>query len=378
MKLRGILVFLFLNLLYSALSWYIGWNGWVWLRTAFGLQEPWIFGLLVGVLAYAYLIGRFLRKLSIFKILGALWFAILQYALMLLPIADLVVLLLGAAGFEMETVIIWTGLAVVVALAVLIGYGLYNAYSPVVRTYSIVIPKGAGSRSGLRIAMASDMHFGHLSGVPHLKRLVKGIKELKPDLILLPGDIIDDDPEPFVRKKMGDLMQELKAPLGVYGVLGNHEYYGGAVPQFLKEMERVGIRIMLDEVLELEDSFYLVGRKDKTDRNRQSIEALLKELSKEQPIIMMDHQPAEIRQAETHGVDLLLSGHTHRGQMAPNHLITRRIFDLDWGHKQFSQLHAIVSSGFGFWGPPIRIGSRSEIVDIHISFSNESRSNVQP
>jgi uncharacterized protein len=87
------------------------------------------------------------------------------------------------------------------------------------------------------------------------------------------------------------------------------------------------------------------------------------------PMIMMDHQPAEIKLAEKNGVDLLLSGHTHRGQMAPNHLVTRKMYDLDWGHRQFTQLHAIVSSGFGFWGPPIRIGSRSEIVQIEVVFT---------
>lgn len=300
--------------------------------------------------------------------MGAYWFGIFQYSLLLLPLANLVVLIFTIFNYPQESVIIWTGSIVLLAFIVLLLYGTFNAYSPVVRTYSLEIPKLAGNRTHLRIAMASDMHFGNLSGLSHLHRLIKNVNQLKPDLILLPGDIIDDDPKPFIQKKMGDVMKDLSAPLGVYGVLGNHEYYGGAIPEFVKEMNRIGIKILQDEIVKIDEAFYLVGRKDKTDSKRKSMQELVENLEHSYPIIMMDHQPAEIKQAVETDIDLLLSGHTHRGQMAPNHLITRRIFDLDWGHQQFNQLHAIVSSGFGFWGPPLRIGSRSEIIQIEVTF----------
>lgn len=136
-------------------------------------------------------------------------------------------------------------------------------------------------------------------------------------------------------------------------------------------MERIGVTILLDESVKVDDSFYLVGRKDKTDSNRFSMEELLGKIDLSSPIIVMDHQPGEIKHAKMHGADLILSGHTHRGQMAPNHLITRKMFELDWGYMKKNQLHTIVSSGYGFWGPPLRIGSRSEIVQIDISFGTE-------
>ncbi|HLO12132.1 MAG TPA: metallophosphoesterase [Pseudoneobacillus sp.] len=360
-----ILIFL---IIYSTLGFYISWNGWVWLHTVFGLEDKWIYGFIAGLLFYSYLIGRGLKRLTFLRIIGSYWFAVLQYALLLLPIADLAVWIMTLLELSKEMVIAWTGAVILLLFGIIFLYGTYNAYSPVVRTYTINIPKPGKNRFNLRIAMASDMHFGHLSGIAHIRRLVKGVKELHPDIILLPGDIIDDDPDPFIEKKMGDIMKELSAPLGVYGVLGNHEYYGRAIPEFVKEMERIRVNILQDETIKVSDSFYLVGRKDKTDSKRQSIEVLMADIDKSIPIIMMDHQPAEIKLAEKYGVDLLLSGHTHRGQMAPNHLVTRKIFDLDWGYKQFSQLHAIVSSGFGFWGPPLRIGSRSEIVLIEVSF----------
>ena len=87
----------------------------------------------------------------------------------------------------------------------------------------------------------------------------------------------------------------------------------------------------------------------------------------------MDHQPYQLDIAEAAGADVMLSGHTHRGQIAPNHLFTRRIFELDWGYLRKGNLHAIVSSGFGTWGPPIRLGSQSEIIELTIHFTSNDR-----
>jgi uncharacterized protein len=107
---------------------------------------------------------------------------------------------------------------------------------------------------------------------------------------------------------------------------------------------------------------YLISRGVKRFSFFQQINQLLSVITFDKSIIMMDHQPTEIKQAEKSGVDLLLSRHTRRGQMAPNHLVTKKMYDLGWRYRKFNKLHAIVSSGFGFRGPPIRIGSRSEIV----------------
>ncbi|MEH7505288.1 metallophosphoesterase [Neobacillus drentensis] len=376
MKPRYLLNFMFIIIVYASLTFYIGWNGWVWLHTAYDLNNKWIYGFIVGLISCSYIIGHFLKGVPLFKIIGSYWFGLFQYAILFLPLSNLVAFLLILTGLPTTSVIYWVGGAVFLALVILFIYGTYNAYSPVVRTFSLVIPKQVGELKELRIAMASDMHFGRLSGIRHVRRLVREVNALQPDIILLPGDIIDDDPVPFTQKKMGNVMKDLSAPLGVFGVLGNHEYYGGGIPTFLQEMERIGINILLDQVIKVGDSFYLAGRKDKTDSNRLSIENLLVDIDPTHPIIMMDHQPAEITQAQVNNVDLLLSGHTHRGQMAPNHLITKRIFENDWGYLQKSQLHTIVSSGFGFWGPPLRIGSRSEIIQIDITFVNSGNSGI--
>ncbi|WP_078382638.1 metallophosphoesterase [Sutcliffiella halmapala] len=347
---------------------YLGWNVWVYLRVIFEWESPIIYSILLALIAYSYILGRLIKSLSWLSVVGSYWFALVQYGLLLFPLANLTVYLLNQFPIDERSAIIWTGSITLLLLLLLFIVGTYNAYSPVIRHYEIAISKEIENLKELRIAVASDMHFGKLSGRAHVNRLVKTVEKIKPDLILLPGDIIDDDPKQFVRKKMGEILKQLQAPLGVYGVLGNHEYYGREIPAFLEEMEKLDIRILMDEVININNSFYLLGRKDKTDARRKSFTELVDGLEPGIPIIAMDHQPAELKEAEVSGIDLILSGHTHRGQMAPNHFITRKIFELDWGYLKKNKLHAIVSSGFGFWGPPIRIGSRSEVVEITVKF----------
>lgn len=363
-RIKTIIIVFFSFLIYSMIVYYNGWNGYVLLRALDVISYPGIYILFIIFLAYSYILSHF-TSFTIFKIVGSYWLAILEYSILLFPIANLFWLLLNQ---WITDATIWIGMVTLSIILIILLYGTFNAYFPIIRTYQLSVEKRIAKRDSLTIAVASDMHFGTLTGKSHLNRLVTKINTLAPDLILLPGDIIDDDPIPFMKKKMGDQLAKLHAPLGVYGVLGNHEYYGKMIPEFLKEMNRIGIKILLDEKVTVDDSLRLIGRKDKTDKDRLSISALLENEESTLPILMMDHQPAELEEAMNDGIDVIVSGHTHRGQMAPNHLITKRVFELDWGYKKKKQLHAIVSSGYGFWGPPIRIGSRSEIIYVKVTF----------
>lgn len=364
---KQILLFFVAFLLYNLLVLYLGWNGYHWLKSLKLVNSPFLYLLFVFLLAYAYILSHFIRSSTFLKIIGSYWLAIFEYGLLLFPIANLSWLLLQVF-IPADDVTRFIGSITFGILLFLIIYGSFNAYSPVVRNYPIVLDKKQGKRASIRIAMASDMHFGTLSGKRHLNRLIREVNKLQPDLILLVGDIIDDDPLPFLKKKMGDQLKELDAPLGVYGVLGNHEYYGKMIPTFLEEMKRIGVHMLLDEAVTVDQTIRIIGRKDKTDDTRLSIADLLASDDHQLPLLMMDHQPTALNEGMKAGIDLLLCGHTHRGQLAPNHLITKKVFELDYGYKKKNQLHTIVSSGFGFWGPPIRIGSRSEIVSIDINF----------
>ncbi|WP_336885201.1 metallophosphoesterase [Caldalkalibacillus salinus] len=390
--------------IYAFINVYIGWNGWLWIETQFSHPPFWLYITIFIVVSFAYILAWVHPVFAPLKVVGAYWFAVLQYAIIILPVTSMMYFVLLLLNISSERAINVLGWFVICTYLVIGLFGTYYAYSPVVRTYSIRIPKRkktgtkidgdvdvSTDRAGnventgntdstdresqqkdhlqtLRIAMASDMHFGALSGSTHARRLVKRVNERQPDIIFLVGDIIDDAPDSFIRKGMGDILADMKAPLGIYGVLGNHEYYGGQIPRFLREMERIQVKILLDEVVKINEDFYIIGRKDRTDHHRMTIEALKQDLDSELPLFLLDHQPYELSKAQKAGIDLYLAGHTHRGQMAPNQFITKKIYELDWGYKKKGSLHAIVSSGFGFWGPAIRIGSRSEIVVIDVHF----------
>lgn len=357
-------------LLFNALLTYLGWNVSVYAQTLFPAMPGSLIWTLFFVLSYSYILSRAASFLSFLRLVGSLMFGFFQYAIVLFPLANMGVWIATVNGVPSYEAITWVGHVTAIVFILLFVYGMFNAYSPVVRKYTITVPKSGAKISSLRITMASDMHFGRLSGVAHAKKLVKEVNLTNPDIILLAGDVIDDELDPFLDKNMGDILHRMKAPLGVYGVLGNHEYYGGQVKEYIEEMDRIGIRILTDEVILVDHMFYIIGRKDKTDHNRLAFEQLTVGLDRELPIVAMDHQPSELHAASEAMVDVLFSGHTHRGQMAPNHLITRKLFELDWGYAQKNTLHAFVSSGYGFWGPPIRIGSRSEILQVDVLFES--------
>lgn len=375
MKLRFIAILTVFLVIYVALSAYIGWNGWLLLSQLTSWDNRTLYWIVIAILALGYIVGRLGQSTPLkwiaepLKLIGSYWLAIFEYGLILLPIADITGLLLKWGGASSEIYISTVGGAAALLLLVILIAGTRNAWSPIIRTYKVRIPKYAGDRKKLTVAMASDLHLGTVIGKGHLKRLISTISEIKPDIILLPGDILDDDLSPFLHKGMPAVLRQLKAPLGVYAVTGNHEYIGGKVPEFRSALDAIGIRLLMDEAAVIDDNFIVIGRKDKAAGERKSISELVEPLDRSLPLIMLDHQPSDLAAAELNGIDLSLSGHTHRGQMAPNHLITRKIFELDWGYKKKGNLHAIVSSGFGFWGPPIRIGSRSEVLRIEVEFN---------
>lgn len=377
----GMIVSAVLSLaVFAGLNLYLGWNGAVFWREAIpGVPVLW-FWLVYCVLALSYLAASVLRRALPYvlskwvKIVGSYGMAVLFYLVILVPLADIAYGLLRLAGVESSTAILGTGWTALTLLALVLLAGSRNAWRTVIRHYELEVPKACGDgRKELRIAAASDIHLGAMVGNRHLVRMARIMERLKPDVILLAGDVLDDSLEPFLRENMAESMKQLKAPLGVYASLGNHEYYGGHIREYIREMDKVGVRVLTDQVEDVEGSFYIAGRKDRAAEQanlggRMSVGQLLSEADLSKPVILLDHQPYALQTAADAGADLMLSGHTHRGQMAPAHLVTRRLFELDWGYLKKGAMHVIVSSGYGLWGPPVRLGSRSEIIDIRLKF----------
>jgi uncharacterized protein len=358
-------------LLYNLLIFYIGYNIWAWIRNISGDRKSIkiIFWAVLVIFAYSFVFSRWLDESLFFTWLGAAWLSLFYFLILLLPVANIAVFLRRFTRFQKEKFVKWTGYSVLLVVVCSFIFGMFNAYSPSVTTYEINIPKKVEGKQNLKIIMASDMHFGDLSGSGQAEKLVKYINSQSPDLVLFPGDIIDDDITPFLEEGIPEILKRIKAP--VYASLGNHDRDD---VDLVKIFNNSGMKVLDDTVLNLPEGITLVGRKDRgyQDVVRAELSTLMKQVDKKKPIILLEHQPYDLDIAEKNGVDLILSGHTHRGQVAPGNLITNMIFENDWGYLKKGELQSIVSSGYGVWGLPLRIGTRSEIVQINVSF-NPSR-----
>lgn len=356
-------------LLYVVLVFYIGWSGWSWMKPLLSAKFKWLYVFAISFISASFILGQFIGSFSLLNIIGAYWLAAFSLLILLLPIVHVSLWLLRLTSLPRHYVQKWAGSITLLLLIVLIGYGSYNAYSPVVRTYDLQIDKEAGGLDQFKIVMSADMHFGLLSGSAHAKRMVAQIQALQPDLVLYPGDIIDDDLDAYLASGIDEIISEINAPYGVYASLGNHDKFNGPIEELIEVIEQNNIQVLYDETITINDQFTLIGRKDRIESDRASLDELMDGLDHSLPLILLDHQPFDLDIAMDNGVDLMLSGHTHRGQVAPAHLITQAMYENDWGHLQKGSFHSVVTSGFGFWGPPIRIGSRSEVVLINVTFT---------
>ncbi len=360
-----VLIGILFLIIYGLLVFYIGWSGWSWMRPVVSARFKIAYIAIMVFLASSFILGRLFGDFSILSMIGSYWLGIFALLLLMLPIVHLSIWLLRLTALPRHRVQKWAGSLTLLTLLALIAYGSYNAYSPVVREYTVTLDKKVEGLEGLNIVMASDMHFGLLSGKAHAQRMVEQINALNPDLVLYPGDLVDDNLDVYLRSGIDEVLRGIEAPYGVYASLGNHDKPPAEVAAAL---ERSNMKVLLDESVVVDGKLVLVGRKDKTESDRVSVEELMASVDQSLPVIMLEHQPYDLDIAAAGGVDLMVSGHTHRGQIAPAHLVTRAIYENDWGYVRKGDFHSVVSSGYGFWGPPLRIGSRAEIVQIHVKF----------
>lgn len=311
---------------------------------------------------------------------GDYWLAALYYFLLLWLVADLGGFLIRRFGLLPAAADkpLAVGLAAAALVAVLLVYGSWNARNPQITSYEVTIAKPAGGLTELRVVMVSDIHLGPIVGYERLAGLVAAINGLRPDLVLLPGDVIDENVSYFVERKMAEPFRALTPRFGVWAAFGNHEYISGKAEEVADRLREAGITVLRDEYVKIGEHFYIVGRDDRRraqfgDRARQELATVMAGVDRRLPILLMDHQPYNLEEAAAQGVDLQVSGHTHVGQMFPNNFVTGRMFEVDWGYLSKGAYQVIVSSGFGTWGPPIRVGNRPEIVDIRIRFTNPDR-----
>ena len=215
----------------------------------------------------------------------------------------------------------------------------------------------------LKIVMLSDLHAGYHNRRAEVGRWVDLVNAENADLILIAGDIIDGKMRPLEAQGTAKEFQRLNAPTFV--CLGNHEYIAG-IDKSLALLKETSVNVLRDNVTTI-DGVTIVGRDDRSNRRRKSVAQLMEGVNRDNYIIMLDHQPYHLEDAEQNGVDLQLSGHTHRGQVWPLNWVTRKMYECDYGQWRRGNTDYYVSSGMGLWGGKFRIGTDSEYAVITVT-----------
>lgn len=370
--LNAIIVHLVLNI-------YVFWWGWKFIpKKGFRI----FLSILFGVEFIIYMIGFIARTnlpdpiLHSIGLIGTSWMVFILYTTGLLLIYDIVRFLFRKK--EKVTSYMNRGLlkksnyylASICLVLVIMAWGSYRFWNPVVTKLDITIDKKVENMDSLKVVMVSDIHLGYLIDRNVLKHYVDRINEEQPDMILMVGDIIDHQLEPLKTQKMEEELLRLKAPLGVYATTGNHEYREDVDANVKWLREKAKIKVLRDSSIKIADSFYLIGREDDKDKTRESLTKIIEDdsVDKSHPIIVMNHEPHYLSQESENDIDIALYGHTHNGQLFPANILINMMYEVGYGYKKKDNTHCYVSSGLGLSGPQYRIGTLSEIVVLNLKF----------
>ena len=366
---------------YAAINYYVFIRGWQALSSLPHLKP--FYAVIFVIAATSYIIAKFLDGKIPHLVydamiwIGSFWFAFMLYFFLSIILIDLIRLLNWKLDFFPQIINNNYGdikkylLAFVVLISsVIIFIGYLNTRKISVKSLSLEITRKQSALTELNAVVLSDLHLSTINGEKLLSQIVAKLNELKTDVVFIPGDIVDDRAETLKSEGIGVSLSKIKSKYGVFASTGNHEYINGinGTSKFITEN---GITLIRDSSLLIADSFILAARDDASKNSfakqrRKSLEEIISNANQNYPIILLDHTPFRLEEAEINGISLQLSGHTHHGQMFPLNFITKLIYEVSWGYKKKDNTHYYVSCGVGTWGPPVRLGSESEIVNIKI------------
>ena len=268
-------------------------------------------------------------------------------------------------------------------------YGMFHAQEIQVRRYDIAVDKPG---KDMTVVFVADLHLSVNSELSTTVKMVDLINRENPDLVLVGGDIFTSSYEAlFDPQYYSSALSNIRSRLGVYGVYGNHDVdeplLGGfpmaplseafRTPRMEQFMKDSGFTMLSDETVLIDGFLQLIGRVDGEKagdgtNNRMSAAELLKGIDRAKPVLVLEHEPREYRELKEAGADVVLSGHTHNGQFFPGNLIVPLFNENGWGYKVVDGLQTLVTAGIGYYGPPIRVGTDSEISVIRLTFQQES------
>ncbi|KAA6303231.1 MAG: 5'-cyclic adenosine monophosphate phosphodiesterase CpdA [Candidatus Ordinivivax streblomastigis] len=373
--MNNMVFFMMVFVIYTLINGYLFYRGWKTIPKLSPVRGGYsvLFFLIYASFLVAML-GRNVIALPIQTILyrlGIVWLGFMLYLTLWFVITDLIRGLIRWFVKRKSTICVYR--VQVVAGYILVSgvlmYGYYRFLHPAVVEKEIVIHKSGVQYSKLDVLVFSDLHLGVSIDKKRLQQYVQFINAQHADLILIAGDVVDNNVRPLEQKKMNEELDQLQAPLGVYMCLGNHEYLSG-IEGSVKFLRNTKINVLIDSVAPINDSFWIIGRDDKQGNpRRQSLKSLTAQTDPSQALLLMDHEPYLLEEAEQEAIDLQVSGHTHHGQMWPFNYLVDKLFENSYGYLKKGATQVYVSSGLGLWGPPFRIGTQSEIVVFHLTFS---------
>lgn len=402
------MIALFLAPIYIIVNFYIlKWNL-VWLGTCTRLFKNKFFiasyALIYTLISCSMLIAFLVKNQAVsrfFKQLSNYWLGTFLYILLTIGIMDMVRIIIKHTRlsehpllFSKASFIIFGFIAVFTVLSISI-YGIIHARHIYTVKYSIQIDKPLNlpndSSDSFKIVLTADWHLGFNVGSYHIKQMVQKINKANADLVCISGDIFDNEYSAIKSPdKICSYLKAIKSKYGVYACYGNHDIDERLLAGFSfssnntkapdlrmeKLLTDAGIILLQDEALLINNAFYIIGRKDyaickKNNVVRKSPKELTSGLDISKPLILLDHEPKEMDKLSQYGIDLDLSGHTHDGQMFPGNLTCKMMWEHSYGIKRYNDMYSIVTSGIGVWGPNMRIGTKAEIVEIDVTFSNK-------
>lgn len=333
------------------------------------------------------------------KLLSNYWLGVLVYAIMTLGIADGVRLIIkyplkniNFPGREIlfsnvGTAVIGTVCAVIISVISI--YGVINAGNIQTTKYEISVGKKAGKLKSLNVVLIADLHLGYNIGCRQMEQMAEKINAQNPDLVVVAGDIFDNEYEALDNPdRLAEILRGIHSKYGVYACYGNHDiqekilagftFGGRAKKQSSVEMdeflEKAGFTLLRDEYVLIDNAFYLYGRPDyerpgRGIEERKTAQEITDNMDLSLPVLVIDHEPRELQELADAGVDADLCGHTHDGQLFPGNITIKFLWENACGYLKKDNMHNIVTSGVGLFGPNMRVGTKSEICDIVMYFN---------
>ena len=404
---RKKMIAIFIAPFYIALNIYLFWRIKGWVQAYFPKlkgKKGWIvpivlYAFLASALVIAFFLpqGRFKRGM---KLVGNYWLGVLLYMIFFIVIAELGrFLLLHVFRVSKDKICVprirrIVGCVCATLIMCISFWGVVNARLVRVTPYDVTINKEARDENGqkmdsMKIVLVADLHLGYNIGCSQMKQMVMKVNQQSPDLIVIAGDIFDneydalDDPDQLVK-----IFRQLKSQYGVYAVYGNHDIdekilagftFGRGQkkkvsdPRMDEFVKRAGMKLLRDESVCIDQSFYLYGRPDaeKVGRGisrRKTPKELVNGMDLKKPVIVLDHEPRQLEELNQAGVDIDLCGHTHDGQLFPGNITIHLFWKNPYGYRKVGNAHQIVTSGVGLFGPNMRVGTKAEIVVVNVDF----------